>query len=213
MASSCVLRAGMMDHLRPAHKDGRQAGMAWCWRRAACPSILLWQIQCFVSLFFIFLASGSDRQYRGNTDAWTTCTWLWMLGRVKVNSWGKCFLLDHKKKKRKKHYSCCCIPNSLLSKPWQSLVIIMWAFVWKLLRILYCIYAIGILLVGGVGGVNIQSRLQTTTKPSFTLQAMIPNSKLIPSYLLYLFIFLIASLHILSIVTHIWIIIWNIDHA
>lgn len=62
MAPSSVLQAvlqkhggaGMMDHLRPTHKDDRQAGMGWCWGRSGCPSTLLWQVQCFVSLLSWF---------------------------------------------------------------------------------------------------------------------------------------------------------------
>lgn len=103
MAPSSVLqavlqkhgRAGMMDHLRPTHKDDRQGGMGWCWGRGGCPSTLLWQVQCFVSLLSWFLPADQTERYRGNTDARSPCTWLWMLGGVRVDSWRKCFMLDH----------------------------------------------------------------------------------------------------------------------
>ncbi len=62
MAPSSVLQAvlqkhggaGMMDHLRPTHKDDRQGGMGWCWVRGGCPSTLLWQVQWFSASFHDF---------------------------------------------------------------------------------------------------------------------------------------------------------------
>lgn len=114
MASSSVLQAvlqkhggaGMMDHLRPTHKDDRQGGMGWCWGQGGCPSTLLWQVQCFVSLLSsFFFASGLDRRYMGNADACSPWTWLWMLGGARAVSWGKYYILNHQHHIRGIHYS------------------------------------------------------------------------------------------------------------
>ncbi len=102
MAPSSVLQAVLQKHgglewwitLDPRTRTTGREGWVDAGYGVAVRQLSSGRSSGFQPPFMIF-ASGSDRRYRGNTDARSPCTWLWMLGGVRVDSWRKYLMLDH----------------------------------------------------------------------------------------------------------------------